>query len=244
MAVPAQQVVLGLHHAGQSPHENPALAGEIADDFAFEGRGEKVPGADPDSERQRFFAGLAREVLEDGKARIDAAAVEEVGAHGAAGALRRHQDDIDVRGRDDTGLVLVDDGEAVREVKRVARLQAGLDLGPHGHLTGVGEQVLDHRGALGGFLRGKQGLTGDEAVGQGAVPGFSALALADNHAQAVVAHVEGLARALDAVAHDGDHLGRQHRARLLQGKFIFRHHFFRHSAEIELCHFDSLLLRL
>ena len=56
----------------------------------------------------------------DGEAGVDALAFEEQPADRRARALRGDEDHVDVLGRDDAGLVVVDDAEAVREVERLA----------------------------------------------------------------------------------------------------------------------------
>jgi hypothetical protein len=53
---------------------------------------------------------------------------------------------------------------------------------------------------------------------------------------AVVAHVERLARPLDAVADHRHHLVFQDLPGALQGELVVLHHLFHHSAEIECCH--------
>ena len=120
MAVLAQQVVLGFHDAGQAAHQHAAFAGEIAVDFLLEGGGEEIAGADGDAEGKGAFLGPSGGILEDGKAGVDAAAVQEVQAHVAARALGRHQDDVDVFRRNDLGLLFVDNGKAVGEIEGIA----------------------------------------------------------------------------------------------------------------------------
>ena len=66
----------------------------------------------------------------DGEAGVDALAFQEQPAHRRARSLRRHEDHVDVLGRHDAGLVLVDDAEAVREIEGFAGRQARLELRP------------------------------------------------------------------------------------------------------------------
>ena len=57
--------------------------------------------------------------------------------------LGRDEDDVDVVGRHDAGLVLVGDAEAVAEVERVAFVQMRLDQRPDLGHGGVGDEELD-----------------------------------------------------------------------------------------------------
>ena len=90
------------------------------------------------------------------------------------------------------------------EVKGVSGFQACFDGGPQRHLGGIGDQVFDYRSLLGGFLDWKKGFAGDESVSDSLVPRFRILALADNHIYPIVAHVERLSGALDAVTDHGN----------------------------------------
>src|SRR5690606_7159212 len=75
--------------------------------------------------RQRDVPGLARRVLLDGDDVRDAAARDELAAHGVARRLRGDEDDVDALG----GLDVAEaDVEAVRERERLARGEVRLDL--------------------------------------------------------------------------------------------------------------------
>jgi hypothetical protein len=56
----------------------------------------------------------------DGNRGVDTTALLEESADGASGSLGGDEDDIDVLGRDDTGVLLVDDRESVSKVKSLA----------------------------------------------------------------------------------------------------------------------------
>jgi hypothetical protein len=112
------------------------------------------------------------EVLLDSKAGVDARAVQEIAAHRGAGALRRDKDHVHILRRDDLGLLLVGDGEAVGEVQRIARLQVLLERGPDRLLRRVGNEALDDRAALNGFFDVEKVFALLPAVLHGAIPIF------------------------------------------------------------------------
>ena len=67
-----------------------------------------------------LLLGLARDVLPDSNGRVDATALLEQRADGATGALGSDEDDVDVWRGHDLRVLLVYDGEAVREVECLA----------------------------------------------------------------------------------------------------------------------------
>ena len=109
VAVGAEDLVLGLHDAGQGAHEDAAFPGQVAEDLVLEGGGEQVSGADADADGQAAFFGPSGGVLANGKAGVDAGAGQEIAAHGGAGAFGGHHDDVHVFGRHDMGVFLVGD---------------------------------------------------------------------------------------------------------------------------------------
>ncbi len=113
---------------------------------------------------------------------------------------------------------------------------------PDGALGGVGHEHLDDGAAPDGFVDFEQGLAGFPAVLDGAVPvALEGAGLADDDVEAVVAQVERLRRALDAVADDGDGFVLEHLAGLGHGEFLPRDDFFLDSAKINSCH-NSMFL--
>ena len=125
----------------------------------------------------------------------------ELAAHGVAGALGGHHDDIDVRSRLDVVEV---DVEAVGEQQGGARLDVRLDLlTVEGGLHLVGGQDRDDVGPgdrLGDRLDGQTGLL---SLGRGG----RSLAQADNDLHAGVAQVQSVSVPLGTVTDDGDLLG-------------------------------------
>jgi hypothetical protein len=108
---------LSEEHSLDTAHETTPLTVQVAVHFLLEGRFVEVSGANCDAESNGFFGGFAADVLEDGEGGVDAAAFFEEGADCATGALGGDEDDVDVRWGDDTGEVLVDDGESVGKVE-------------------------------------------------------------------------------------------------------------------------------
>ena len=149
----------------------------------------------------------------------------------------RDHDDIHVLGRHHAGQVPVGDGEAVREIERVAGLEVLLHHGPDGALGGVRHQHLDDGAAAHGLINLEQGLARHPAVLDRAVPvALESAGLADDDLEAVVAQVERLGRPLHAVADDGDRLALEHLARPGHREFLARDDLFLRSAKIDNCH--------
>ncbi|MPM69217.1 hypothetical protein SDC9_116161 [bioreactor metagenome] len=80
----AQGGVLGFHHTGQGAHQNAAFAGQIAVHLVLEGGWEEIARAYCNTEGQGAFCSAAGGILKDGKAAVDAAAIQKVGAYTGA----------------------------------------------------------------------------------------------------------------------------------------------------------------
>lgn len=113
----AQDLVLGKEHSVDTAHQAAALAVEIRVDFAFKGGFIKITTADGDTESNSLLLGLAGYILENSDGRVDATALAEESADGAAGALGCNQDDVDIRWDVNLGLVFEDRGKAMGEVQ-------------------------------------------------------------------------------------------------------------------------------
>lgn len=98
-------------------HQAATLTVEVRVDLLFKRGLVEVAGPNGDTESDGLLLGLASDVLEDGKGRVDATAFTEEGADSAAGTLGGNEDDINVGGDIDLGELLEDGGEAVREVE-------------------------------------------------------------------------------------------------------------------------------
>lgn len=140
---------------------NTTLAVQVGVDLLLKGRLVHVARANRDAERDCLLFRLAGDVLPHSNTGVDAAALLEQGADGAARALGRDEDDVNVGRRHDVGIVLVHDGEAVREVERLALGDEGRNGGPGLRLRGVGEQIHDDSTALNGVFDREEGLTRD-----------------------------------------------------------------------------------
>ncbi len=92
----------------------------------------------------------------------------------------------------------------MREVEGFAGGQVFLYGRPQLDLGGVAEEVADDGASLERFFDLEEGFAGDEAVAYCFIPGLGAFPLTYYDVDAVVFLVERLARALDAVADDGD----------------------------------------
>ena len=117
MSTFSQNFILRKEHSLNATHETSSLTVQVTVDFFLEGRLVEISGTDTDTESDGFFLGFAGDVLEDGEGRVDASAFFEETADCATGTLGGTENDVDVGGRDDTGQILIDDGETVREVQ-------------------------------------------------------------------------------------------------------------------------------
>jgi hypothetical protein len=98
-------------------HQAATLAIQVRVDLLLERRLVQISGADGYTESDGLLLGLTGDVLEDGDGRVDTAALAKESADGAAGALGRDEDDVNVGGDIDLGEVLEDGREAVGEVE-------------------------------------------------------------------------------------------------------------------------------
>ena len=163
-----------------------------------------ITRANGNADGRGLLLGLARDVLPDGDRRVDATTLLEERADGATRALGRNEDDVDVRRRHDFGVLLVYDGEAVREVERLALGDERRELGPRRGLGGIRKQVHDDRPSLDRLLDREERFAGYPAVLHCLLPALAVFAHADDDVEAVVARVEALAVALRAVADEGE----------------------------------------
>jgi hypothetical protein len=90
--------------------------------------------------------------------------------------------------------------------------------------------------ALGGFLDGEQSIARNPAIRDSAIPVSCSFALANDHFEAVVAHVQRLCGSLHTVTQHCHDFILQNIPRLLEWKFFARNDFFFRAAKIDLCH--------
>ena len=203
MAFFAQYFVLSGKDALYGAHQGTAFAGQVAVNFFTEIGFEKVTAADGDTERYDAFLCFAGGVLEDGVAAVETAALEEHSSQGGAGAFWRYEEYVDVFWRDDAGLFVKGNAEAMGEIEGFARGEVFFYRGPQGDLGGVAQEVADDGAFLKRFFYLEQGLAGYESVADGLVPGFGVLALTDYDIDTIIFLIQRLAGALHAVADDG-----------------------------------------
>src|SRR5205807_1119981 len=122
MAMFAQHLVLGQPQAVNRAHEHPALPGQVAEDLLLERGFKEIARADGKTACQAAVQCPARRILVDGIAAVDPLALEEEAAYGRSRTFGGYQDNVDVPGWNDTGLIAVGDAEAVRKIKRLAGL--------------------------------------------------------------------------------------------------------------------------
>ena len=103
---------------------------KVGVDLLLEGGLVHVTGADSDTDSDSLFLGLAGDVLPDGDGGVDTTTLLEESADSSARALGGNEDDINISGRNDLGVLLVDNGETVREVEGLALGDERGNLGP------------------------------------------------------------------------------------------------------------------
>ena len=147
-------------------HQATTLTVQVGVNFLLEGGLVEVTTANTNTESNCLLLGLASEILEDSDGRVNTTSLAEESSNSSAGALGGNEDNIDILGNIDLGLVLEDWGETVGEVESLCELaetiahddsnylslgDLGLDCGPGLALGSVTEQVHDD-GTLGDSL--------------------------------------------------------------------------------------------
>jgi hypothetical protein len=203
VTVLSQNLVLRSEHALDTAHKDTSLSVQVRVDFLFKRRFVTVTGTDGDTECDGLLLGVTGNVLVDGDGRVDTSTFQEQGSDSSTGTLGGDQDDVDVLGRDNTSVLLVDDGETVGKVQGLALGDQGSELRPCLGLSGVGKQVHDDGTLVDGLFDTEQGLSGNPTVFLGLLPGFTAFTDTDNDLEAVVSGVEGLTVTLGTVTDHG-----------------------------------------
>lgn len=140
---------------------NTTFAIQIRVNLLLKGSLVHVPRTNRNTNRHRLLLRLARHILPHRHARVDSPALLEERPDGPPRTLRRNEDNINISRRHDVRVVLVHDGEPVREVERLALGEERCDLGPCLRLRGVREEVHDDRPAVNRFLNGEERLSWD-----------------------------------------------------------------------------------
>ena len=192
----AQHVVLRAEEALDGAHEDAALASQVRVDLLLKRGRVHVAAADGGGQRVGALLRLARGVLPDGDGGVEALALLEERAQRQAGALGRDEHHVNAGRRHDARVLVKDDGEAVREVQRLARYEQRPQRRPAVLLPRVGQQVHDHAAGARRLGHGQQVHARRPSVSQRRLVRGAALAQADHHLAAIVARVQRLAAAL------------------------------------------------
>jgi hypothetical protein len=142
--------------------------------------------------------------LPDSNTSVDASALLEEGSDSAAGTLGSNEDNVNILGGNNVGVILVDDGETVREVESLALGDERSNGGPGLGLGSVGEEVHDDGTSVDGLLDGEESFAGNPTILNGLPPGLAILADTDDDIETIVAGVQTLAVALRTVANEGE----------------------------------------
>jgi hypothetical protein len=135
-------------------------------------------------------------------------------------------------GGNDAGLLVEGDAETVGEIEGFAGGEVFFYGRPQGDLGGVAQQVADDGPFLQGFFDLEQGLSGDEAIADGFIPGLGIFALTYYDIDAIIFLVQRLAGALYAVADDGYYFIFQCLLCFGEREFFAGDYIFFHAAEI------------
>ena len=161
MTVLSEDLVLSKEHSLDTSHENTSLSVEIRVDLLLEGSLVGVTASDTHGESDSLLLCLSSDILEDGDGSVDSSSLLEEGSDGSARSLGGSEDDIDVLGWYDLGVILVDDGETVGEVQSLALLDVRGDVVPGLGLGSVREEIHDDGTLLESFVDGEEGLAWD-----------------------------------------------------------------------------------
>jgi hypothetical protein len=100
-------------------------------------------------------------------------------------------------------LVLVDNGETVREVKGLSGSQKREHIRPDSLLESIRKQVHDNGSLLGGFQDGEQVLSGNPSFLNSLLVGLT-LTLTNDNVDTVITEVESLSTTLRTITKDGN----------------------------------------
>jgi hypothetical protein len=132
-----QNLILSKEHSLNTTHETTPFTVQVTVDFLLKGGLVKVSGTDCHAESDGFFFRFTGDVLEDSERGVDTSAFFKERADGTAGTLGGDEDNVNVRGRNNAGEVLVDNGKPVREVEGLALGEERLDFGPRLTLSSI-----------------------------------------------------------------------------------------------------------
>lgn len=117
VAALTENLVLSEEHTVDTTHQATTLTVKVTVDLLLKGGLVHVARSNGHTEGNSLLLSLASHVLEDGDTGVDTTALLEESADGTSRTLWCDEDDIDVGGDLDLGLVLEDGGETVGEVE-------------------------------------------------------------------------------------------------------------------------------
>jgi hypothetical protein len=208
--------VSAIHLETRATHTT-TLSVKVGADLLLESGTVDVTGTDGDSHSLGNLIGLAGDVLVNGVRSVDTATLEEEGTDGTAGTLGSDEDNVNVLGGDNAGLVGVNDRETVSKVKSLALGDEGLNLLPSLGLGGIREQVHDDGTLVDSLGDIEQSLSWNPTVLDSLLPRSTVLTDTDDNVQALVTSVEGLTVTLRAVTDHGKGLTLEVVLELLSG---------------------------
>lgn len=211
VSVGTQYLVLSSKHPLKTSHQASTLAVQVAVHLLLKSGFVEITRSDCDSHGNSLFQGFARDILMHGNARIDTSAGQELRSHSSSASLWCAENDINVLGRNNASLVLVDDTEAVREIEGLVFGEILAQPWPRLALCSVAEQIHEDTSLCSRFFNCEQILAGNPAVCHSFLPRLTVFADTNNDIHTIVTQIETLSVALTSVPelhanHKGQHL--------------------------------------
>jgi len=204
-------------------HQATTLSVQVRVDLLLKGGLVEVTRSDTNTKGNGLLLGLTGDILVDGNGGVDTTAVLEESSDSSSGSLGGNEDDIDIGGNINLGLLLEDWGETVGEVEGLCDFwlvwcvphmdeggdvylslgDLGLDSRPGLTLGSIGKQVHDD-GTLGdGLVDLEESLSWNPAIFLGILPRLTVLSDTDDNLQSLITHVQRLGMSLRTVTNDG-----------------------------------------
>lgn len=219
---------MSLEETLDGTHQDTTLTDEIRVDFLVEGGLIQVSGTNTDTKGNGALLSLAGGILENSEGRVDTATFLEKTTDSEARTLGGDQDNVNIYmmnvnwldmgserfylqkhdtlftlGRNDTGLIFVDNGKTVGEIKGLAGSQERSHLGPDGLLVGIRKQVHDNGGLLSGVQDGEQVLSRNPSFFNSLLESLT-LTLPNDNVNTIVTEVKSLTTTLRTITKDSN----------------------------------------
>jgi hypothetical protein len=162
-----------------------------------------VAGTDSNTESNGLLLGMSSDVLPNRDGRIDTTTLLKESANSTARALGSDEDNINVLGGDDVGVVLEHDRETMGEVEGLALGNERCNGRPCLRLGGIGQKVHDDSTLADGLFDREKGLAGDPTIFHGLPPALAILADTNNDIKTIVTGIQTLAVSLRTVTNEG-----------------------------------------